>query len=628
LLENDARYGEFDYYIQNSWKWKRNFTWEFGLRLELKGRPTNPRNRIRVPDQLLTAGAPTSNTVRWVPGPLYDNDFNNWSPSIGFAWDPFKTGKTSIRANYRLAYDRINTFVISSSIFNNLPGITFSSINTAFGVNGGPSGTAGRWRDTLPSLVPTTTPEALTQLPPFGVGAITVFDPEFRSPKTNMWSLDIQRELWKGIVVDVSYIGRKAVGLIGGYNVNQVDYRSNGFLEEFVTLMSAFPCGGAGQPSCPSTPLINQLYLPAASGSDPNRGANFVRSNFQSTILNGSVAGLAQDAANRTVATSASANCPPAPQLCPLVVAAGLSPFFFKPFPQFNSINIIDSNDWSTYHGLQVVVTRKFATGVQFQGSYTWSKSLDTRSFDPAFTVVSTGTAQSASSSPYDIFNRSLNYARSDFDRRHIFTGYVIYDVPLGPGRAWGSSSHPVIARLIEGWAITSNWTYSTGRPFTVFSGFNQFSNVVGSTANCFTPSGDRCPSSLGEVRLTGEYVEAGTPRDGGVPTYFTTSERAMFSQPGPGELGNTGRNYFTGPGSVNIDAALLKTTQLTERFRLELRLEAFNLTNTPTFGFPTTTIPSDTLTGPGTGSSTFGRIRTGVLSFSRKLRIGAKLHF
>ena len=104
----------------------------------------------------------------------------------------------------------------------------------------------------------------------------------------------------------------------------------------------------------------------------------------------------------------------------------------------------------------------------------------------------------------------------------------------------------------------------------------------------------------------------------------------ALFSQPGPGEIGNTGRNFFTGPGTFNLDAALLKTTRLTERYRVELRLEAFNLTNSPSFGFPTATIPSLSLSGGVIvqSASTFGRIRDNVNSSSRKLRIGVKLHF
>ena len=101
----------------------RNLTIDLGLRLEMKMTPTNPDDRVRRPDQVAVAGAAPSNTLKWVPGDLYRDDMNNFGPSIGFAWDPFSTGKTSVRGNYRIAYDRIKTFVFSSTVFQNLPGI-------------------------------------------------------------------------------------------------------------------------------------------------------------------------------------------------------------------------------------------------------------------------------------------------------------------------------------------------------------------------------------------------------------------------------------------------------------------------------------------------------------------------
>ena len=84
------------------------------------------------------------------------------------------------------------------------------------------------------------------------------------------------------------------------------------------------------------------------------------------------------------------------------------------------------------------------------------------------------------------------------------------------------------------------------------------------------------------------------------------------------GELGNTGRNGFRSPGGYQIDASILKRTAITERVNFELRADMLNLTNTPFFGAPTATLTS----------TTFGRIRDTVLSFSRKIQIGAKINF
>jgi hypothetical protein len=124
----------------------------------------------------------------------------------------------------------------------------------------------------------------------------------------------------------------------------------------------------------------------------------------------------------------------------------------------------------------------------------------------------------------------------------------------------------------------------------------------VNSTIDC-----NDCSRSLGGIH-----------EQAGLVWYFRPEELAKMSAPAAGSLGNTGRNYFTGPGSFNLDASLLKRTAITERVNFELRVDVTNLTNTPTFGFPTTTF----------SSTTFGRIRDTVSSFSRKVQVGAKFNF
>ena len=129
---------------------------------------------------------------------------------------------------------------------------------------------------------------------------------------------------------------------------------------------------------------------------------------------------------------------------------SGLGSNFFYAFPQFGQVRVIDSNDFSTYHGLEVQVLRRLTKGLEAQFSWTWSKSLDTRSYDPSLTLYGTNTAQSATSHPFDVANRALNYARSDFDRRHILNSYWIWELPYGRGRRFGGSAHPVVRRRVR----------------------------------------------------------------------------------------------------------------------------------------------------------------------------------
>ena len=103
-----------------------------------------------------------------------------------------------------------------------------------------------------------------------------------------------------------------------------------------------------------------------------------------------------------------------------------------------------------------------------------------------------------------------------------------------------------------------------------------------------------------------------------GLIWYFDSTERAKFSAPGAGEFGNSGRNFFVGPHYIEFDASLLKRIAINERIKLEVRADATNLTNSVAFGAPTTDITS----------GTFGRIRNTITSGSRKIQLGAKIHF
>jgi hypothetical protein len=118
------------------------------------------------------------------------------------------------------------------------------------------------------------------------------------------------------------------------------------------------------------------------------------------------------------------------------------------------------------------------------QANYTFSKSLDLRSYDPTFTQVASGTGQSASSTPQDYKRRYLNKARSDFVRTHIFTMNTIYDLPFGHNKRLLSGANNVVDKLIAGWQLAAIVTLESGYPLTIYSGSNTLNNRVQSFAN------------------------------------------------------------------------------------------------------------------------------------------------
>ncbi|HET6979588.1 MAG TPA: carboxypeptidase regulatory-like domain-containing protein [Pyrinomonadaceae bacterium] len=597
----EAHYPEYDFFGQDTWKIARNVTLDLGLRWEMRLSPRAPNDIVLRPEQRLALGEPSTNAFKFGEGKLYDDSLYQFAPSLGIAWDPTGSGKTSIRANYRLAYDRTNTFVFSSFIFQSAPGLTRAVTNNTFGNNG------GLLRQGVPVLNSNdVTPLQFRQPAAFSTNTLNVVDPDLVYPRTHQYSVSFQREIGGKNVIEVNYIGRQGRNLFGGYDVNQVDFTKNGFLADFEQLRTTG-----------NSPRINQLLaghsgLLLVNGVRETGSAFLLRQTLagQVRLPNGTLTsnlvaagGVAQAAF--IIAQSAQGAFAAQPGAMTLT-ANGFSPFFFQPYPQFTgAVNVIDSNDRSRYNALEIQISRRSSKGLAFQASYTLAKSEDTRSFDPALTLLTRGgTGQSAANTPFDINNRDLNYARSDFDRRHAFQGYVLYELPFGKGRRWGAGWSRPTEFLLGGVNVAAVLRRYSGRPFTVFAGSNTLSQVVFTPASC-----DGCSPDFGSMTI-----------ESGQNVFFTAEQRAKFFVPAAGQASNVGRNFFDGPAFFNLDMTLGKRFKFTEGRDLEIRVEAQNVTNTPSFAVPDGNL---ILT-----SGSFGQILGNTTSTSRKVQFVAKFNF
>jgi len=591
---NKATYPELDFYVQDNWRARPNLVFDLGVRLEARLHPSVDGRTILVPNQPVTLGATPTNTLKWVPGDVFKNNYK-LEPSLGFAWDPFKSGKTSIRGNYRLASDRIATFLFGSSIFQSTPGNNTAGTNSTFGQAG------GLYRNLAPviaGLVPTTTPDALRQPPAFGTGSISVIDRDLQFPQIHEWSLSFQREVGKN-VVEINYIGKHGVHLLGGYNVNQVNLFATvpgvgdaNFLDAFNKIRAS---------STYNSPLINLIM----SGNAANNGgtARF-RALNTTAITQGGAASAALVVSQQTCQSAdvTAGICTNAQLNQRLLDLYGFT-YLLQPFPQFTGgLNVFDSNDHSRYDGLQFIYKRRISAGLGFQIGYTLSKSKDNRSWDPSLSTVSTGSVQSASSTPFDLRDRNLNYTWSDFDRRHVFQGTYTYELPVGHGRSYLKDAPKALNYIISGWETGGTVLLSSGRPFTVYSGVNTISNVVQSTADC-----SDCNRHSGYLSL-----------ESGRNFWFDSITRARFSVPAPGSIGNTGRNFFIAPYYFQWDAMLMKKFRISESVTFDLRFDARNVLNNPSFDNPTAVI----------SSSIFGRINDSVTNNARRIQLSGKLNF
>jgi hypothetical protein len=602
-----ARYPEYDFYAQDTWKARPNLTIDYGLRWEARLSP-RADNLVLRPSTPVRVGAAPSSSVSFAEGKLYDDSWKQFAPTVGFAWDPFGGGRTSVRGNYRLAWDRTNTFVFSSFIFQNAPGLTRGITLLSGGFPGGQNGAL--LRNGLPVLSANdTTPLAFRTPPAFSINSISVVDPDLTYPRTHQYGLSVQREVgWKS-VVEVNYIGRLGRKLFGAYDVNQADVFDNGFLAAFRQLQNRT---GSSDPLLTDPNfLINRLLAGSSVLGAGQTGAQFlIAQTVGGTVrlANGGTATNIVDAGSVAQAAFLVAQAGRTGNARPNFEVNGFSPFLFQPYPQFSgAINVLDNNDRSRYNALEVQLSRRYSGGLAFQASYTLAKSEDTRSYDPALTLLGRSAAGTAatflsSNTPFNVRDREANWAASDFDRRHAVQGYFTLDLPFGRGRRWAGDANPVVNQLVGGFELAGIVRWYSGRPFTVYSGISSVSQVVQSPASC-----NGCSPDMGRIVL-----------EGGRNFFFTPEQRNMFFAPPAGELGNTGRNYFRGPSLFQLDMTLAKRLRFDESRNLELRVEAQNLTNTPAFDFPTAVI----------SNSNFGLVGGAVVNTSRKVQIAAKFNF
>lgn len=232
------------------------------------------------------------------------------------------------------------------------------------------------------------------------------------------------------------------------------------------------------------------------------------------------------------------------------------------------------------YDSLQTQVKKRFADGSNAGFAWTYSKAIDYAENEDLGGVAF----------PYPTYWYK-NRGPAGFDRTHNFEIYGVMQLPFG-------KNEPLMKRgvgswILGGWLVDPVISYMTGLPFTVgastsalnANGSSQTADKVGTFRRLHGTPASRCSQASCQ--------------------YF---DPAAFAAPAAATYGNTNRNSFRGPGFFSMNLSVLRDFKLTERFTLQMRGDAFGLTNTPHFNNPNTTCPS----GNGqtcTGANNFGAI-------------------
>jgi hypothetical protein len=251
-----------------------------------------------------------------------------------------------------------------------------------------------------------------------------------------------------------------------------------------------------------------------------------------------------------------------------------------RPYPQVGTGIVFEHGGLASYQALQAKAEKRFAHGLSFLVSYSWSKSLDDCSTDIGCT-------------PQNPRDYHAERGPSTYDLTHNLVVSHVWDLPIGRGRLLGRNVPVGLDRVIGGWQLAGITSLHTGQPFT----------PTISTDNANIGLTSQRPNRLGTGVL-----------DNPSPTkWFRSSD---FTVAPVYTFGNSGRSILRGPGYANTDLAMLKTISLTEQKRLQFRGEAFNILNHPNFGLPSTAI----------NTSSVGQITSA--SAARVLQLGLKLEF
>lgn len=227
------------------------------------------------------------------------------------------------------------------------------------------------------------------------------------------------------------------------------------------------------------------------------------------------------------------------------------------------------------YNALQTKLDKRFASGLQFQANYTWSKAMNY-----------------ANDNAFAHYPRA-SYGRNDTNRTNIFVLSGVYELPFGRNRMFLSDSNHLVDSFIGGWSLAGTTTWESGRPFTpTYAECGQDQDVdnnfggPGTTSLC-RPNGDAkaFATSARSFNPATHSVQFFTPV-AALSANGATS--GPFQRPSFGTFGNVGRLSLVGPRDFFSDLSVIKDIPITERFKGQFQFQAFNVFNHAALDIPT----------------------------------------
>ena len=616
---------EYETYFQDSWRMRQNFTLNYGVRWSTST-PVYERNGLQVvPNVNLTdyfnrrveasnSGTSFTDPISFIlggkannaPG-YYKQDWNNFAPSIAFAWSPDfgdnlfgrmfgRDNKSVIRGGFRMTYDRIGSQLAVNFDLNNLAGFTSArNINAnTFDVIPGELGPlfTGRNPDVRSLPFPGSTGPIPSNLAfPLTVPSDedqrieTSLDQGITTPYNYSFNFSYGREIGKGLSFEASYVGRFARNLLASRDIMQLnnirDPQSGLTYYEAMNALVDFRYQNRQITDVPNIPFFDNLFpfMPDWWGDTsltPTQAA-------YAFLAPQSVGGA--DIVDYTflqLLWDDSPGCITCPR------GGGPARFnnvFYQ--PQFGALSAFSTIARSNFNSLQLSMRQRLSNDVTFDFNYTYGHSLDN----------SSGLQNSTSYGTAFILNAlqpDENYSSSDFDARHIINANWVVGLPFGRGKRFLTNTNKFADALIGGWQYSGIFRWNSGLPIQT-----PLDCCVWATNWNLTSNGVRVR------RLRSSPTSTGTPN-----IFIDPVEAYRSFRPArPGEVGD--RNVLRAPGYISLDAGLYKTFKMPwEGHSLQFRWEVFNVTNTQRFDGLTISdlsLGTDPFLG-GNPNSDFGR--------------------
>jgi len=592
---------ELELYAQDSWRIKNNLTITYGLRFSVMP-PVHEANgqqittNIPISTWMDTRGAlgaagqsdlAAGNIEYLVAGRPYYPEHFNWQPRLAMAYSPhgssgisrflFGEGKTSIRAGAGMYYDLIGQ-PLANFISSNSFGLS-TSLSTPPNVYSETQLPRFTGFFNLPSS-PSSAPLFLQPAPPAGFpvsypnafAIASSLDDQLKAPYTINLNFSIGRQLSHGWFVQGSYVGRLSRHTLLQRDLamatNLRDPKSGQtYYQAMTQLATLMDLQGVSIANLPKIPFFEDMWSTAAGNG--NTATQAVAQDYLYRSNPGDFTNVLNDMDNgqacSTTGSKFSASTGHISQL-----GCGVLGAYSMWSPQYSALNTWSSLGSGAYHGMQWTVQKQMANGLSLALNYTLSKSLD---------LNSRAEASGAYSTDFMINSWNAQQLRSvsRYDALHQANAYLVWQLPFGRNRRFGSSMNKVADAIVGGWEISGTWRITSGLPTSVSDGSRWATNWE--LSSFATPNGSP------QQAITDPHNAPAISGPGGPNLWANpTAALAAWQETMAGQTGS--RNTLRGNGFFDIDTGLYKnfTMPWSEKQHLQFRWEAYNVSNTVKF--------------------------------------------